>query len=58
MHQEELSLDDQFPSGKHMGEQVEDVLEDHPKYVVACVDFESYNFSEEVLQLMQARKLI
>jgi hypothetical protein len=53
-----LSLNDEFPSGKHSGERVCDVLEHYPSYVVACVDVEAYDFGEDVTDFLEQRKLI
>lgn len=54
----DLYLDSILPYGKYKGEEVEDVLEDNPQYLVACVEYDTFNFAQEVITIMENRKLI
>ena len=54
----ELCLEDLFPCGQHEGEQIEDVIEDFPQYMATCMEYDSFDFAEDVLEKLRERKLI
>ena len=54
----EYGLDDIFDFGKHEGEQVEDLLEDDPQYLVWLWDEGVVDLDEAVLKKLEAKKLI
>lgn len=47
-----MKLDDIFLFGKHLGDQLEDVIEDDPKYIEWLCEDEIVNFDEEALELI------
>ncbi len=44
--------------GKHDGEQIEDILEDDPGYIVWMYEQDSFGFDDEVIKILEDRKLI
>lgn len=53
-----LSLDSVLDFGKHEGEQVEDLIDDHPSYMVWLVENEIREVDDEVLEIMTQKGLI
>jgi hypothetical protein len=53
-----LSLDSYFTFGKHKGKQVEDVLEDYPRYFSWMHDQNVREFDDELTHLLVERKII
>lgn len=45
----ELGLDSAMPFGKHKGEQIEDLIEDEPRYIEWLVSEDVVEFDEETL---------
>jgi len=54
----ELRLSDVMPFGKHKGQEIEDLIHDHPDYLAWCVNEEVVNFDEEVINQLSERKII
>lgn len=50
-----MSLDDIFTYGKHIGKQLEDVINDDPKYIAWCCENDLEDFDGEVLELISKR---
>ena len=50
-----IELDDCFEFGKYVGEEVEDVIEDHPHYIEWLVNNSIVEFSEEALELISKK---
>ncbi len=53
-----LKLTDFMPFGIHKGEQIEDMLYDHPGYLAWCVENEVIDFDDEVMKQLNERKII
>lgn len=53
-----MGLDDAFGFGKYKGEQVEDVIEDDPRYIAWCVENDIVEFDEEVMELITKRRIV
>lgn len=53
-----LGLDDVMPFGKYKGEQIEDLIEDHPEYLAWCFDNNVVEFNNSVISKMLDRKII
>lgn len=47
-----LTLEDNFPFGKHKGQQVEDVIEDDPGYIAWVVENDVMTFDDETYELI------
>lgn len=52
-----MGLDSIFTFGKHIGQQLEDVIEDDPSYI-AWLANDEFEFDEEVLELLTKKKII
>ena len=50
-----LGLESVFTFGKHKDQQVEDVIEDDPKYIAWLVENDIADFDEETLELISKR---
>ena len=50
-----MKLDDMFMFGKHITQQLEDVIEDDPDYIEWLVNNEVVNFDEETLELISKK---
>jgi len=50
-----MGLDDCFVFGKHVGEQLEDVIEDDPGYIEWCCENQVVSFDEEALELISRK---
>lgn len=53
-----LGLEDSFTFGKHVGEQVEDVIEDNPKYITWCYENDIVEFDEDTIAVLEKKKII
>ncbi len=54
----EFSLDSILSFGKYKGYQIEDVIEDDPKYISWLIENTQHTFDEEAMQLLQKRGII
>lgn len=50
-----MQLDSIFKFGKHIGQQLEDVIEDDPDYIEWCCENEVGDFDEEALELISRK---
>ena len=48
-----MGMDSTFKFGKHVGEQVEDVIEDDREYIVFLIEAKDWSFDEEVLERIE-----
>lgn len=53
-----LSLEDVFPFGRHKDEQLEDVIGDNPSYFTWAIDNNIFDFGEDVIHVLEQKKLI
>ena len=53
-----LRLTDTMPFGKHKGEQIEDLIYDYPSYLSWLFEESVVVFDEEVLKILEERKVI
>lgn len=51
-----LTLEDEINFGKHAGQQVEDLIEDHPGYVRWLIEETDNEFDETVLEALEKRE--
>lgn len=51
-----LSLEDTMKFGTHIGEQIEDLIEDHPDYIRWMVEEEAIDLDEEAMQALDKRE--
>ncbi len=54
----QYSLEDVIKFGKHKGEQIEDLIYDEPGYMTWLYEEEVIAFDEEVIRIMEERKII
>ena len=47
-----------MPFGKHEGDEIEDIIIDHPNYMVWVVEQEIINLDTEVIKVLEDRKII
>ena len=57
-HNRPLRLSDIMPFGKHEGEEIEDMVIDHPNYMAWVVNEEIIKLDSEVIKLLEKRKII
>lgn len=50
-----MGLEDEFKFGKHKGHQLEDVIDDDPKYIEWCIMEGVVDFDEEALELISKK---
>lgn len=53
-----MELEDIFTFGKHKGCELEDVIEDDPKYIEWLVSNDVVSFSEEVYELLSKKGVV
>lgn len=53
-----LTLEHSFPFGKHINEQIEDVIEDDPSYLEYLIDNGFEDFAEDVIKILEKKKII
>lgn len=53
-----LRLSDAMPFGKHKGEEIEDLIYDHPNYLAWCFNEEVVSFDGEVIKQLEENKII
>ena len=53
-----MGLDDLFDFGKHEGEQLEDVIADHPGYIAWLVENEVVTFDNETLETLTKKGIV
>ena len=53
-----LGLEDDMPFGKYEGEQIEDLIEDHPHYVKWLVEDTDTQFDEETMELITKKGIV
>ena len=53
-----MTLEDCFTFGKHKNHQLEDVIEDDPKYIAWLVMEDVTEFDEEALELISKRGIV
>lgn len=53
-----LRLSDKMPFGKHKGEEIEDLIYDHPGYMSWLFEEEIVVLDVEVIKQMEDRKII
>ncbi len=53
-----LRLDDIFEFGKHIGDEVEDVIEEDPQYMAWLDEEEVIEFDPEVIAVLEKKKII
>jgi len=54
----EMGLDDVLDFGRYQGKQIEDVIEDHPDWIVWAIDRDVISFDDEVLELITKKGII
>lgn len=52
-----MGLDDIFTFGKHSGDQLEDVIDDDPRYIAYLVENNIAQFDEEALELIHKKRI-
>lgn len=58
IQQSEMGLDSIFKFGKHIGGQLEDVIEDDPDYIGYLVMEEIVGFDEEACELITKKRIV
>lgn len=53
-----MGLEDTFKFGKHIGHQLEDVIEDDPDYIRWCVSNDIVDFDDEALELIERKRIV
>lgn len=53
-----LTLEDIFLFGKHKGEQIEDVIVDDPSYFEYLMDNDFDDFADDVIKVLEKKKII
>jgi len=53
-----LCMTDDMPLGKHKGEQIEDLIYDHPSYVVWLYEESTVKFDKKVIEFLKLKRLI
>lgn len=53
-----LELSDRMPFGKHKGEEIEDLIVDHPSYLGWLFEDGFKGFGDEVIKKMEGEKII
>jgi hypothetical protein len=52
------TLEDEFGFGKHMNDQVEDVIHDDPEYIAWLIEEEVVEFDEGAMALIEKQKIV
>lgn len=52
-----LTLDDEFGFGKHMFDQVEDVVYDDPEYIAWLIEQDVAEFDDKARELIKKRRI-
>ncbi len=51
-------LDSVIFFGKHEGNQIEDIIEDDPRYIVWMYEQDNFGFDDDVIKVLEKKKLI
>lgn len=58
MPKKQYDLDDHVPFGTYEGQQIEDMLDDHPSWLAWAYELDVIEFDIDVINEMQKRKII